>query len=106
MNTHRPKDAHVTFGCRGKKGVLHSVRLHGTLNQQAGRVEHLPLVTVGPARVRPSVISGDAEDGQAAIVDLKRQNVKLSGGTCDPIRAESDFAVSASCDDGLKLFLV
>lgn len=52
-----------------------------TLNQQAGRVEHLPLVTVGPARVRPSVISGDAEDGQAAVVDLKRYDMKLSGGT-------------------------
>lgn len=78
----------------------------GTLNQQAGRVEHLPLVTVGPARVRPSVISCDAEDGQAAIVDLKRQNVKLSRGRREPIRAGSDFAVSVTCDEGLKLFLV
>lgn len=74
-----------------------------TLNQQAGRVEHLPLVTVGPARVRPSVISGDAEDGQAAIVDLKRQNGKLSGGTHKRTR---DFAVSVTCDEGSKLLLV
>lgn len=55
-------------------------RRRRTLNQQAGRVEHLPLVAVGPARVRPSVISGDSEDGQAAIVDLERRNGKLSGG--------------------------
>lgn len=67
----------------------------GTLNQQAGRVEHLPLVTVGAARVRPSVISGDAEDGQAAIVDLKRQNAKLSGGTKAPSSLSSETNISA-----------
>lgn len=50
-------------------------------------MEHLPLVTVGLARVRPSVISGDAEDGQAAIVDLERHNVKLSGGMVEAILA-------------------
>lgn len=68
-----------------------------TLNQQAGRVEHFPLVTVGPARVRPSVISGDAEDGQAAVVDLKRHNVKLSGGTTNESERE-DASLSASHD--------
>lgn len=36
---------------------------HSTLNQQTGSVEHLSLVTVGSACIRPSVISGDAEDG-------------------------------------------
>lgn len=35
----------------------------GTLDQQTGGVEHLSLVTVGPARVRPSVISGDTKNG-------------------------------------------
>lgn len=54
-------------------------------------MEHLPLVTVGPARVRPSVISGDAEDGQAAVVDLERRNVKLSGGRRERISAKGDL---------------
>ena len=44
---------------------------YSTLNQQTGSVEHLPLVTVGSARVRPSVISGDAEDGETAIMYLQ-----------------------------------
>lgn len=98
---------HVTFdagGCFTRRAFTARRRKDGgTLNQQAGRVEHLPLVTVGPARVRPSVISGDAEDGQAAIVDLKRQKVKLSGGTRERTRAGSDLVVSVTCDEGLKL---
>lgn len=43
-----------------------------TLNQQAGGVEHLSLVAVRPAGVRPSVISGDGEDGKSAVVNLQR----------------------------------
>lgn len=35
-------------------------------------MEHLPLVAVRPAGVRPSVISGDGEDGQSAVVNLQR----------------------------------
>lgn len=58
-------------------------------------MEHLPLVTVGLARVRPSVISGDAEDGQAAVVDLERHNVKLSGGMVEAILAWRGGGASA-----------
>lgn len=44
---------------------------YSTLNQQTGSVEHLSLVTVGSARVRPSVISSDAKYGEAAIMYLR-----------------------------------
>lgn len=45
-----------------------------TLNQEAGGVKHLSLVAVRSARVRPSVVSGDAENGQAAVVYLQVRN--------------------------------
>lgn len=53
---------------KGKEFIFHA---YSTLNQQTGSVEHLSLVTVGPARVRPSVIPGNAEDGKTAVVYLQ-----------------------------------
>lgn len=65
-----------------------------TLNQQAGSVEHLPLVTVRPAGVRPSVISGDAQDGESAVVNLQRHGGQAGGDVSDrrkqPIKDELD----------------
>lgn len=42
-------------------------------------MEHLPLVAVRPAGVRPSVIPGDGEDGEGAVVNLRRDGRQARG---------------------------
>lgn len=42
-----------------------------TLDQQSCGVEHLSLVTVGSAGVRPSVIPRDPQDSQTTIMHLR-----------------------------------
>lgn len=51
--------------------AMSPIHVNHTLNQETGSVENFPLVTVGSACVRPSVISSDAKDGKTAIMYLQ-----------------------------------